>query len=366
MISPARHKKIRRILELLPVAVAASYRRLLDEEPDPQLLEGFLQYLREQWGPHKAFLFRLPLSEMASYLPPDEWGGHWHDPDAMEMVNATLSDLQKQQEFECIWTADGDGPYRARMLMHATYEDLSVETVGDGASRYFIGMDPATSTGRSSIVVLKEINEAQVALVHVTTRKGLPIGDQVKLAYRTLNAFWPCPRFVVDREGGGMPLLTVMAEPGDVFHSWGKLGPMRLVDEMPGFPWHPEDPLRPSYKIATLLNMNNPAVTVTNDQIIADLQRNRLVIAGACEDTSEQAEEVYADLQTLKSTLVKLVRVAVGDGLKYDLPNPGASNHIHDDWSAFTLAYWGYLQERAAPETVNTDNMFALGTFVDF
>lgn len=352
-------RKISQFLDLFPPDQSdrvAKFRQLVEQEDaERSLLSEFHQYLIENWTSDKYYVYRLPYRALPE---------GWHDEDALDMIRGVFTEEEMAMEFDVIWQADSQGPFRASVLQHATDESLDCELTGDGRSNYYLGCDPGTVNSKFAIAVLKQLGEDVVALVHMHVVDGIQMPDQARTCFEKLNTFWPVPIFSLDKGagGGGMPLASVMSEDKDVYRAWGKLGPIKQFPAPDEAIDYGSDHLSRTYRVIDLVNMLNPTVTQICDQMLADLQRGRFIIAGTCSGIDEEHEKIYADIRETKRTMTRLVRKVSGSGIKYDLPNPEQHTmHVHDDWSALVLAYGGYLKLKEKPEEDDYSEMFGLG-----
>lgn len=333
-------EKSKQILKYLSEDLYEKYVPIVrgDKSNRSDLVKDFVDYLRTTWYTDKYMC--LPLS---MDVAPEEW----YQEEKIQAIFAMLSDAEIRMEFKAEWLSDSEGLFKASQLQRVTNESIPVENRGDGEHLYIIGVDPAEAK-KFGVVVLKVIDQVDMVSAQViyareydVTEEGLDHPNQVKTLYATLNRFSICVAIVVDKGGGGSSIAASMAHQTEPFQdTWGEFNqPVLSVDldeeeykELEGEP------------LLWLLPMDNPMVTDTNRRALAAIQSGRLLFAGMLPRTSEEDAPFY-DLGKLKSQMSKLVPKPVGNQIKFDLPsNPDDARHIHDLWSAFTLAYKGYLE----------------------
>lgn len=302
-----------------------------------RIVKEFVEYL-QGWYENKYMCLQLPMT-----AAPEEW----YKEDKIKSIFAVLSDSEIQMEFFAKWLSDSDGIYKASLLARNTNESIPIECRGDGEHSYIIGVDPAEAK-KFGVVVLKVIDQvdrvsAQVvyAREYDVTEEGLNHPQQVKAVYDTLNRFSPCLVIVMDRGGGGSSIAASMAYQIEPFEgTWGEFGQPVLSIELDDEEKRELD----GEPLLWLLSMDNPMVTDTNRRALSALQSGRLLFSGMLPRTPEEDTPFY-DLNTLKSQMSKLIAKPVGNRIKFDLPsNPDDATHTHDLWSAFTLAFKGFLE----------------------
>lgn len=350
-------RQVARVVGNLPTIKLRDRFSPLLEEAEPlngSLSRQLVDYLRLDWSDTKYSAFQLPMT-----VAPQGW----YKKDYIEATVRSMPNHEVQMEFFAKWLPDSDGPFPASLLENASNKGVSIELRGDGHHSYIIGVDPATAK-KFGVVVGKVVDEGDRTSIQIVYVREYDVSDealghieQVKILFRTINAFWPCKVCVIDQGGGGISIAQTMAHPVELGEGiWGtNLGQPALCYDndlhigMKG------------QKVNWVLPMPNNMVTEVNNRMKSFLQSGVLQFAGQdmptrmlseYDDSGEvvatnfdEADIVRDDMRKLKSQMQQLIMKPAGDGVKYDLPtDPSSPQHVHDLWSAATLMVKGLLE----------------------
>lgn len=333
--------KIREFLSLLPEKEAAKYSSLL-KDPTNEIFSEFLQFLRKKWSQNLYFTQSLSYT-----ILPD-----WYEEEVLEMDFSVLSEAEKEMEYLAQWVADSGGPFKASLLEHATDSSLSCEKEAQEESVYVVGIDPASRSNMFAVVILK-LKRETTECIFVSSENNLSAPKQVRYTYDIANKFWPIDEMRIDLGGGGDALSSDLEEQKDSHDCWDGLGPLLKVP-------NEEEAIDYSLRgdrVVVLQTMNNEWVTAVNIKIIADMERGLCIFAGDLPEIG--FEDVYEEIAELKKEMTRLIRIPAGNSIKFDLPGK-TTEHNHDRWSAFTLAYGSALAIRAG-KNKNQEDLIGMG-----
>lgn len=330
------------VVSRLPSHLQMKYNPLQEENTpvDGDLAFELTDYVRREWGDRSYVAFQLPYTSA-----PDGW---YQEKQLRDMV-ATMSDAEIKMELLAQWLADSEGPFSARLIEGtASNAGLTPETKGDWDYEYIMGVDPAIKN-KLGIVILKlidDVNQSGVQVVYArdfdVSAEAMGLPNQVRLLFNLAARFRP-KVIVIDNGpgGGGDGLAQSMAEKEEPFSgAWGGYGKPILTF---GNDQHKH---RQGDVKNWLLYMGNRMVTTTNDRIHQAITDGKFQFACQLPTGGGEQEDIYYGIRELKNQMLKLVVKPTGDiGVKYDLPSRNQdATHIHDLWSALTLAFAAYLE----------------------
>lgn len=322
-----------------PLEVQEHYRTLLrlsvDNIASNSLVHEYIDYLRDVWEGYKYLAVSLPMTVAPT---------NWFNPEKMQSIFTLLTPAEVEMEFYAKWQKDSSGFFRESVLQSITDISIPVEMKGDIEHTYIIGIDP-TEVNKLGIVVLKIIDHLDhksvrvvYAREHDATKEHIGHPQQVKLLFDILNAFPNTTVIMLDQGGGGKAISDTSSEQHEPFTDlWGEYNQPLLNLEDPSIS-------KKGARLIWTLQMDNNTVLETNRKIMANAQIGRFTFSGKLPEIAE--EDVYFSIDTLKKQMSRLVLKPIGGSqVKVDLPTERDDpSHIHDLWSALTLAYRGFIE----------------------
>jgi hypothetical protein len=266
----------------------------------------------------------------------------WMDEAIIAEAREQLSEIQFQMEYECLFPAESDGFFPARLVYGARKQSVLLETEGSKGSEYVLGIDPARTGDNFALVVLKLGQPNKIVASYSLNRKTFPemhafirekIRDYSKNGGRVA-------RLHMDNGGGGHTIKDLLAEE----YAWfdGSQGVWRTDPAIIDMD-DDEQQYLTGERILKMQVFNAQYINTMNYDLRADLEKNRVILPSQPPteegDLGKQYREIFDEIEEMVAETMTIVPTPLKSGfLHFDTPKQRMKK---DRYSAFLLACQG-------------------------
>jgi hypothetical protein len=266
----------------------------------------------------------------------------WMDEAIIAEAKQQLSELQFQMEYECLFPAESDGFFPAKLMFGARKASVLLEAEGSKGSEYVLGIDPARSGDNFALTVLKLGNPNKIVACYSLNRNTFPeMHDFIRHIVRQYSKNGgKVVRIHMDNGGGGQTIKDYLAEEYAWFDAttgvWKTDSAIIDMDDE-------EQQYLSGERILRMQVFSAQSINTMNYDLRADLEKNRVIMP-----TQPQTEEgelgiVYRDLfdeiESMIQETMTIVPTPMKSGfLHFDTPKQKMKK---DRYSAFLLCCQG-------------------------
>lgn len=266
----------------------------------------------------------------------------WMDEAVIKLAKEQMSTIQFQMEYECLFPAESEGFFPAKLLFGARKKSVMIEPKGEKGGEYVFGIDPARTGDNFALVVLRLGNPNKIVAVYTLNKKTFPqMHDFIreKLRYYNSNG-GQVVRIHMDNGGGGHTIKDFLAEEYawyDGEHSVWKTEPAIVDMDDEDHQYITGD------RILRMQVFNPQSINSMNYDLRADLEKNRVIIPSQPQ-TEEDEDMIFRDIfdeidEMCNETMTIVHTQNSRSGyLHFDTPKQRMKK---DRYSAFLLACQG-------------------------
>jgi hypothetical protein len=302
------------------------------------LYDKYLSYKDRMNPRHEDYDENYGLHVFSVYDMPDGW----MDPAIIKEARQQLSEIQFQMEYECLFPAESDGFFPARLVYGARKSSVLLETEGSKGSEYVFGIDPARTGDNFALVVLKLGNPNKIVATYALNRNTFPemhsfirnkIRDYSKNGAKVV-------RLHMDNGGGGHTIKDLLAEE----YAWfdGESGLWRTDPAIIDMDDEEQQYLS-GERILKMQVFSAQSINTMNYDLRADLEKNRVILP--TQPPTEEGElgiqyrDIFDEIEDMIKEMMTIVPTPLKSGfLHFDTPKQKMKK---DRYSAFLLACQG-------------------------
>lgn len=266
----------------------------------------------------------------------------WMDEAIIKEAKLQLSELQFQMEYECLFPAESDGFFPAKLMFGARKPSVLLEAEGSRGSEYVFGIDPARSGDNFALTVLKLGNPNKIVAVYSLNRRTFPeMHEFIRHMYRAYSKNGgKVVRIHMDNGGGGQTIKDYLAEEFAWFDAtqgiW-KTDPaiIDMDDE--------DQQYLTGERILKMQVFSATSVNTMNYDLRADLEKNKVILPS--QPPTEEGEiglvysDIFKEIESMINETMTIVPTPMKSGmLHFDTPKQRMKK---DRYSSFLLACQG-------------------------
>jgi hypothetical protein len=280
----------------------------------------------------------------------------WMDEKVIALAKEQMTEIQFQMEYECLFPAESDGFFPAKLIIGARKNSVIIEAEGTKGAEYVFGIDPARQGDNFGLVVLKLGNPNKIVAAYSLSKTPFPqmhefIRDKIRL-YRKNGG--DVVRIHMDNGGGGLTIKDMLAEEYAWFDTeagiW-RTDP-RIIDIDDD-----EQQYLTGDRILRMQVFSPTIINTMNFDLRADLEKNRVILP--TQPPTEEDEDmvfrtIFDEIEEMIKETMTIVTTPLKSGMMhFDTPKQRMKK---DRYSSFILACQGAreLQRDWGSEPVKT------------
>jgi hypothetical protein len=265
----------------------------------------------------------------------------WMDEAIIKEARQQLSELQFQMEYECLFPAESDGFFPAKLMFGARKPSVEIEFEGSRGSEYVLGIDPARTGDNFALVVLKLGNPNKIVACYSLNRKTFPeMHEFIRYAYRQYSKNGgKISRIHMDNGGGGLTIKDLLAEE----FAWFDAEEGRWRSDPAIIDMDDEDQqYLTGERILKMQVFSAQSINTMNYDLRADLEKNRVIMPSQPQTEEDEGmvfRDIFDEIEKMVSETMTIVPTPMKSGfLHFDTPKQKMKK---DRYSAFLLACQG-------------------------
>jgi hypothetical protein len=300
----------------------------------------YQKYLQYQEKSNKANPEYDPNYGLHVYTVDDMPEG-WMDDAIIKMARESMTELQYQMEYLCLFPPDSDGFYPAALVNGAKKQAVQIEPSGERGAKYVFGIDPARSGDNFALVVIRLGPPNKVVACYSLHKHTFPqMHDFIRTKIREYETNGgELVRIHMDNGGGGQTIRDYLAEE----YSWFDPATSRWKTEPAIIDMDNEDfQYLSGRRILRMQVFSSQSVNAMNYDLRADLEQKRVQIP--MQPTTEEDDEmiyrkIFDEIEAMVLETMTIVATPLSNGFqKFDTPKQRMKK---DRYSAFLLACQG-------------------------
>jgi hypothetical protein len=302
------------------------------------LYDKYLAYKDRMNPRHEDYDPNYGLHVFSVYDMPDGW----MDPAIIKEARQQLSEIQFQMEYECLFPAESDGFFPARLVYGARKQSVLIELEGSKGSEYVFGIDPARTGDNFALVVLKLGQPNKIVATYSLNRATFPeMHEFIRSKMRAYNSNGgKVVRLHMDNGGGGHTIKDLLAEE----YAWfdGEAGVWKTEPAIIDMNDEEQQYLT-GERILAMQVFSAQSINTMNYDLRADLEKNRVVLPSQPprEDGEDgmKYRDIFDEIEDMITETMTIVPTPLKSGfLHFDTPKQRMKK---DRYSAFLLACQG-------------------------
>ncbi|MER2007920.1 MAG: hypothetical protein ABS939_10785 [Psychrobacillus sp.] len=265
----------------------------------------------------------------------------WMDAKVIQLAKEQMTEIQFQMEYECLFPAESDGFFPAKLMNGARKPYVEIELSGTKGAEYVIGIDPARTGDNFAMVVLKLGHPNKIVACYALNKTPFPdmhrfVRDRIR-AYNSNGG--KVVRIHMDNGGGGLTLKDMLAEEYAYFDGetskWISEPAIIDIDDE-------EQQYLSGERILKMQVFHPKDINTMNFDLRADLEKNRVILPSQPqteEDEGMRIREAFDEIEDMITETMTIVSTPLKSGfLHFDTPKQKMKK---DRYSAFILACQG-------------------------
>lgn len=266
----------------------------------------------------------------------------WMDPAIIKEAKQQLSEIQFQMEYECLFPAESDGFFPAKLIQGARKQSVLLETEGSKGSEYVFGIDPARTGDNFALIVLKLGMPNKIVAAYSLSRNTFPqMHEFIRSKLRAYNSNGgKVVRIHMDNGGGGHTIKDLLAEEYAYFD--GEEGIKKVEPAIIDMDDEEQQYLH-GERILKMQVFAPSSINSMNYDLRADLEKNRVVLPVSPQTEEDeygrQLMDLFVEIEDMITETMTIVPTPLKSGfLHFDTPKQRMKK---DRYSAFLLCCQG-------------------------
>jgi hypothetical protein len=247
------------------------------------------------------------------------------DMDVVQESRNEMSDIEFRMEYCAEMVKDSEGFFKASLVESCVSEECDVVLKGDPMCEYILGVDPQQGGSDNCGIVVIKLQAGSNEVVNVknlASKETKNIATSIKKFCRDFNIV----RILMDKGGGGLNVSEWLAEDDEA-------GPPILTFDLD---IHKN---KKGKYLVNLINFSPSWISEANLSLLSFLESGKIVLPSMPKTNTVMVEQVYENVQELKSQLLNIVVTQNKHGtLHFDTPKKGQHKDLY---SALLLACYG-------------------------
>jgi hypothetical protein len=262
----------------------------------------------------------------------------WMDEAVLKEARSTLTELQYQMEYLCLFPPDSDGFFPAGLVNGARRASVLIEIEGERGAQYVFGIDPARSGDNFALVVIRLGMPNKVVACYSLHRHTFPqMHDFIRNMVRTYERNGAeVVRVHMDNGGGGLTLKDYLGEEYAYYNPETE----KYVNEAALIDMDDEElQYQSGRRILRMQVFSATSINSMNYDLRADLEQRRVVLPSQPPSAEKKYEEIFSEIDDMIQETMTIVTTPLKSGMShFDTPKQRMKK---DRYSAFLLACQG-------------------------
>lgn len=271
----------------------------------------------------------------------DDMPPGWMDEAIIAEAKQQLSEIQFQMEYLCLFPAESDGFFPAKLVYGARKPSVMIEPEGTKGSEYVFGIDPARTGDNFALIVLKLGSPNKIVAAYALSRKTFPeMHEFIRAKIRAYNSNGGrVVRLHMDNGGGGHTIKDLLAEEYAWFdgekNQWRTDPAIIDMDDE-------EQQYLTGERILKMQVFSAQTINSMNYDLRADLEKNRVILPSQPQTEEDEGmiyREIFDEIEDMIIETMTIVPTPLKSGyLHFDTPKQKMKK---DRYSGFLLACQG-------------------------
>ena len=262
----------------------------------------------------------------------------WMDEAIIKMARDSMTELQYQMEYLCLFPADSDGFFPAGLVSGARKASAIIEPEGEKGAQYVFGIDPARSGDNFALVVLRLGPPNKIVAVYSLHRNTFPdMHEFIRTKIREYEKNGgEVVRIHMDNGGGGQTLKDYLAEE----YAWYNNSTEKYEVEPAIIDMDDEEMQYMSgRRILRMQVFSASSINTMNYDLRADLEKRHILIPSQSPTHERVYELIFEEIEEMIKETMTIVTTPLKSGMShFDTPKQRMKK---DRYSAFLLACQG-------------------------
>jgi hypothetical protein len=268
----------------------------------------------------------------------DDMPEGWMDKGIVANARASMTELQYQMEYLCIFPPDSDGFFPAQLINGARKPSAIIEPVGEKGAQYVFGIDPARSGDNFALVVIRLGNPNKVVACYSLHKHTFPqMHDFIRTKLRDYESNGgQVVRIHMDNGGGGSTLKDLLSEE----YAWYDTESEKWKNEPAIIDMDDEEMQYMSgRRILKMQVFSSSSVNSMNFDMRADFEQRRVIIPSQAPSHEDIYEYLFNEIDEMVQETMTIVTTPLTNGfMRFDTPKQRMKK---DRYSALLLACQG-------------------------
>jgi hypothetical protein len=268
----------------------------------------------------------------------DDMPPGWMDEAVLKEAKDTLTELQYQMEYLCLFPPDSDGFFPAHLVNGARRSSVIIEPFGEKGAKYVFGIDPARSGDNFALVVIRLGPPNKVVACYSLHRRTFPeMHEFIRTKLREYESNGgEVVRIHMDNGGGGQTLKDYLAEE----YAWYDVSTEKYRSEPAVIDQDDEEMQYMSgRRILRMQVFSAQSINTMNYDLRADLEQKKVQIPSQAPSHGEEYEVIFDEIDAMIEETMTIVTTPLKNGFQhFDTPKQRMKK---DRYSAFLLACQG-------------------------
>lgn len=268
----------------------------------------------------------------------DDMPDRWMDLAIVQMAKDSMTELQYQMEYMCLFPPDSDGFFPAHLVNGARKASALIEPEGEKGAQYVFGIDPARSGDNFALVVVRLGPPNKVVAVYSLHRNTFPdMHEFIRTKVRSYEkAGGEVVRIHMDNGGGGQTLKDYLAEE----YAWYDQSAEKWKTEPAIIDMDDEElQYQAGRRILRMQVFSATSINTMNYDLRADMEKRQILIPSQPPTHDKVTEDIFSQIEDMISETMTIVTTPLKNGMShFDTPKQRMKK---DRYSALLLACQG-------------------------
>lgn len=268
----------------------------------------------------------------------DDMPDGWMDKAIVANARASMSEIQYQMEYMCIFPPDSDGFFPANLVNGARKVSVIIEPEGERGGQYVFGIDPARSGDNFALVVIRLGPPNKIVACFSLHRHTFPeMHEFIRTKLRDYERNGgQVVRIQMDNGGGGQTLKDYLAEE----YAWYNPSTEKFVSESAIIDMDDEDQQYMSgRRILKMQVFSAQSINSMNYDLRADLEQRKILIPSQPPTHGDDYERIFKEIDSMVEETMTIVATPMKSGFQhFDTPKQRMKK---DRYSALLVACQG-------------------------
>lgn len=268
----------------------------------------------------------------------DDMPNGWMDMGIVNNTRASMTELQYQMEYLCLFPPDSDGFFPANLINGARKPSVLIEPFGEKGAKYVFGIDPARSGDNFALTVLRLGNPNKIVACYSLNKHTFPqMHEFIRTKLREYESNGgEVVRVHMDNGGGGSTLKDLLSEE----YAWYDAETAKWNTDPALIDMDDEDfQYMSGRRILKMQVFSSSSVNSMNFDLRADFEHRRVVIPSQPPTHGDIYEYIFQEIESMVEETMTIVTTPLSNGfMRFDTPKQRMKK---DRYSGLLLACQG-------------------------